>query len=44
MGYFGNLEVVSKTCMQRFLRQFEAYYYYSGKCWRWDTEECKKKW
>jgi len=32
MGYFGNLEVVSKTGMQRFLEQFEAYYYNNGKC------------
>jgi len=42
MGYFGNLEVVSKTGMQRFIAQFEAHCY-NGKCWRWDTQECKKK-
>jgi len=43
-GYFGNLEVVSKTGMKRFLEQFETYYYNGGKCWRWDTEACKKQW
>ena len=30
--------------MQRFLGQFEAYYFNNGKCRMWDTEECKKKW
>merc|ERR1712179_585403 len=46
MGYFGNLEVTSKTGMKRFLEQFEAYYGTSGggKCWRWDTEACKSAW
>jgi len=44
MGYFGNLEVTSKTGMKRFLEQFESYYVNGGKCWKWDTEECKKKW
>merc|ERR1711953_1583240 len=44
MGFFGNMEIVSKTGMQRFLEQFEAYYANNGKCWRWDTQECKKKW
>merc|ERR1712113_893133 len=44
MGYFGNLEVTSKTGMRRFLEQFESYYVNGGKCWKWDTEECKKKW
>jgi len=43
-GYFGNLEVVSKTGMKRFLEQFETYYNNGGKCWRWDTEACKKQW
>ena len=43
-GYFGNLEVVSKNGMKRFLEQFETYYYNGGKCWRWDTEACKKQW
>jgi len=46
MGYFGNLEVTSKTGMKRFLEQFEAYYGTNGggKCWRWDTEACKSAW
>lgn len=44
MGYFGNLEVTSKTGMKRFLEQFEAYYANGGKCWRWDTAECKSAW
>jgi len=44
MGFFGNLEVTSKTGMKRFLEQFESYYANGGKCWRWDTEVCKKKW
>jgi len=44
MGYFGNLEVVSKTGMKRFFEQFEEYYNVAGRCWRWDTEECKAKW
>merc|ERR1712218_449386 len=43
-GYFGNLEVTSKTGMKRFLEQFQNYYSNGGKCWRWDTAECKKKW
>jgi len=43
-GYFGNLEVVSKAGMKRFLEQFENYYVNGGKCWRWDTEACKKQW
>merc|ERR1719325_282429 len=43
-GYFGNLEVVSKAGMKRFLEQFENYYSNGGKCWRWDTEACKKQW
>merc|ERR1711879_921845 len=43
-GFFGNLEVVSKTGMKRFLEQFESYYVNGGKCWKWDTAECKKKW
>merc|ERR1712241_1184362 len=30
MGYFGNLEVVSKTGMKRFLEQFEGYYVNGG--------------
>jgi len=44
MGYFGNLEVTSKTGMKRFLEQFESYYVNGGKCWKWDTPECKNKW
>merc|ERR1711983_705996 len=44
MGYFGNLEVVSKTGMKRFLEQFEGYYVNGGKCWRWDTPDCKSAW
>jgi len=44
MGYFGNLEVVSKNGMQRFLEQFENYYYFNGRCWRWDTPECQERW
>jgi hypothetical protein len=44
MGYFGNLEVTSKAGMKRFLEQFESYYNNGGKCWRWDTEACKKQW
>merc|ERR1712048_1157150 len=43
-GYFGNLEVTSKTGMKRFLEQFEAYYAEGGKCWRWDTPACKSAW
>jgi len=43
-GYFGNLEVVSKAGMKRFLEQFQTYYSNGGKCWRWDTEACKKQW
>jgi len=43
MGYFGNLEVTSKTGMKRFLEQFEGYYA-NNKCWRWETPECKSKW
>jgi len=43
-GYFGNLEVVSKTGMRRFLEQFEAYYNNGGSCWRWDTQHCKAQW
>jgi len=43
-GYFGNLEVTSKAGMKRFLEQFESYYNNGGKCWRWDTEACKKQW
>jgi len=43
-GYFGNLEVVSKAGMKRFLEQFQNYYSNGGKCWRWDTEACKKQW
>jgi len=43
-GYFGNLEVVSKAGMKRFLEQFQTYYNNGGKCWRWDTEACKKQW
>jgi len=44
MGYFGNLEVTSKTGMKRFLEQFESYYVNGGKCWKWDTPACKKQW
>lgn len=44
MGYFGNLEVTSKTGMKRFLEQFEGYYANGGKCWRWDTADCKSAW
>jgi len=44
MGFFGNLEVVSKTGMKRFLEQFESYYVNGGKCWKWNTEDCKKQW
>merc|ERR1712223_1291660 len=44
MGFFGNLEVVSRTGMKRFLEQFESYCVNGGKCWKWDTEACKKKW
>jgi len=43
-GYFGNLEVTSKTGMKRFLEQAQTYYDNGGKCWRWETPECKKKW
>jgi len=43
-GFFGNLEIVSKTGMKRFLEQFESYYVNGGGCWKWDTEACKKKW
>jgi len=43
-GYFGNLEVVSKTGMTRFLEQAETYYNNGGKCWRWDTQPCKADW
>jgi hypothetical protein len=43
-GYFGNLEVVSKAGMKRFLEQSQNYYINGGKCWRWDTEPCKKQW
>jgi len=43
-GYFGNLEVTSKTGMKRFLEQFQGYYSNGGKCWRWNTPECVKKW
>jgi len=43
-GYFGNLEVVSKAGMKRFLEQFQTYYSNGGKCWRWDTEACKQQW
>merc|ERR1712029_559346 len=34
----------SKNGMKRFLEQAETYYYNGGKCWRWDTEACKKQW
>jgi len=44
MGFFGNLEVTSKTGMKRFLEQFESYYINGGKCWKWDTPDCKKQW
>jgi len=43
-GFFGNLEVVSKTGMKRFLEQAESYYSNGGKCWRWDTQPCKADW
>merc|ERR1739844_653691 len=43
-GYFGNLEIASMTGMKRFLEQFESYYSKGGKCWRWNTQECKNKW
>jgi len=44
MGYFGNLGIASRTGMSRFLRQFESYYINGGKCWKWDTPECRKVW
>merc|ERR1712242_170486 len=40
-GFFGNIEIISKTGMKRFLEQFESYYVNGGKCWKWDTPACK---
>jgi len=34
-GFFGSLEVVSKTVMKRFWELAETHYANGGQCWRW---------
>merc|ERR1711870_208718 len=40
-GFFGNLEVVSKSAMKIFLERAEEC---TASCWKEDTEGCKKQW
>merc|ERR1712026_203656 len=43
-GYFGNLEVVSKNGMKRFLEQAETYYYSGSMVLGARTSSCRRPW